>query len=102
MKDRPFAILAVNVKETKAKVWRFKKLLNVSFPTLLDSDGTATETWEVEYYPTSFLVDGEGNIRYTAYGAIDWDGDKTHHLIEALMQDRRADIEEASNHPGKP
>jgi thiol-disulfide isomerase/thioredoxin len=89
LKDRPFALLAVNVKEAKAKVWRFKKLLKVSFPALLDSDGVATQAWDVQFYPTSFLIDAEGKIRYTAYGAIEWDSDEPRQIIEELMPDRR-------------
>ena len=102
LQDRPFAILAVNVKEPKAQVWRFKKLLKVNFPALLDSDGATTETWEVQYYPTSFLVDGEGDIRYTAYGAIDWDSDEVRQSIEALMPDREAETQEANMWSSRP
>ena len=89
LKERPFALLAVNVKEAKAKVWRFKKMLKVNFPALLDSDGVATQAWDVQFYPTSFLVDAEGKIRYTAYGAIEWDSDETRQIIEDLMPDRQ-------------
>jgi thiol-disulfide isomerase/thioredoxin len=90
MAGRPFDILAVNVKESKSKAWRFKKLLNVSFTTLLDSDGAASEAWDVNFYPTSYLIDGAGQIRYSAYGAIKWDDDETLQLIEGLMPDGKA------------
>ena len=90
MAGRPFDILAVNVKESKSKAWRFKKLLNVSFTTLLDPDGTASRDWDVSFYPTSYLIDGEGQIRYSAYGAIKWDDDETLQLIEGLMPDGKA------------
>lgn len=90
MKDRPFAILAVNVEEDKTTVWRFKNLLKVDFPALLDLAGNARDAWQVDFYPSSFLVDSEGNIRYTAYGMIDWDSDETRRLIEKLMPDQKA------------
>jgi thiol-disulfide isomerase/thioredoxin len=89
MVGRPFDILAVNVKESKSRAWQFKKLLNVSFTTLLDSDGTASQAWDVSFYPTSYLIDGEGQIRYSAYGAIKWDADETRQLIENLMPDAK-------------
>ena len=91
MKGRPFAILAVNVQEEKTKVWRFKNMLKVDFPALLDSDGATSETWDVQFYPTSFLVDSKGHIRYTAHGMIDWDSDENRRLIEQLMPDRQAE-----------
>ncbi|MGB5718303.1 MAG: TlpA disulfide reductase family protein [Gammaproteobacteria bacterium] len=99
MKGRPFTILAVNVKEAKTTVWRFKNLLKVNFPALLDSDGAATQAWEVQFYPTSFLIDSEGNIRYTAYGMIDWDGDETRQIIEQLLPDGKAAVHETSARP---
>jgi thiol-disulfide isomerase/thioredoxin len=89
MAKRPFTILAVNVKESKSRVWRFKNLLGVNFTTLLDSNGTVTKEWDVQIYPTSFLIDSDGKIRYAAYGAIKWDDDKTIKLIEQLMPDRK-------------
>ena len=87
MAGRPFDILAINVKESKSKAWRFTKLLNVSFTTLLDSDGAVAEAWDVSFYPTSYLIDGEGKIRYRAYGAIKWDDEATRQRIEELMPD---------------
>ena len=54
---------------------------------MLDSDGDARDAWQVDFYPSSFLVDSEGNVRYTAYGMIDWDSDETRRLIETLMPD---------------
>jgi len=99
MEGRPFTILAVNVKEAKATAWRFKNLLKVNFPALLDSNGAATETWDVQFYPTSFLIDSAGNIRYTAYGMINWDSDETRQIIEQLMPDSQAVIHKTNTRP---
>jgi len=99
MEGRPFTILAVNVKETKATAWRFMNLLKVNFPALLDSDGSATEAWEVQFYPTSFLIDSAGNIRYTAHGMIDWDSDEIRQIIEQLIPDNKAVIHETNARP---
>jgi thiol-disulfide isomerase/thioredoxin len=85
LQDRPFAILAVNVKEARNRVWRFKNMLNIQFTTLLDHDGSVAENWEVQVYPTSYLVGPEGRIRYVAYGALDWDSAATRKVIEALL-----------------
>ena len=68
-----FTILAVNVKESREKAWRFQRLLDVDFTVLLDKTGQAAEDWDVAVYPTSYLIDKTGQIRYVAYGALDWD-----------------------------
>jgi len=61
------------------------KLLNVTFTTLLDSTGEAAEAWDVQIYPTSYLIDADGRMRYVAYGPVDWDSDDIIRRIEALL-----------------
>ena len=90
LQDRPFRLLAVNVKESSSKVWKFKKLMNVTFTTLLDSTGEAAEAWDVQIYPTSYLIDADGRRRYVAYGPVDWDSDDVIERIEALMPGAKA------------
>jgi peroxiredoxin len=87
MSTRPFQILAVNSEETRSRVWKFSKLLNISFPTLLDTNGDVTRRWEVEIFPTSYLIDTRGQIRYISYGALEWDQDEVIDTIETLMPD---------------
>ena len=90
LRDRPFRLLAVNVKESSSKVWKFKKLMNVTFTTLLDSKGEVSQAWDVQIYPTSYLIDADGRIRYVAYGPVDWDSDEIIQRIEALLPDGKA------------
>jgi thiol-disulfide isomerase/thioredoxin len=85
MRDRPFSILAVDVEESKSKVWRFKKLLNISFTVLMDSKAEVARQWDTKIFPTSYLVDGEGRIRYGVRGALEWDSDEVNQLIETLL-----------------
>jgi len=85
LKDRPFRLLAVNVRESRSKAWKFMKLLNVTFTTLLDSTGEAAEAWDVQIYPTSYLIDADGRMRYVAYGPVDWDSDDIIRRIEAPL-----------------
>lgn len=80
-----FAILAVNVKETREQAWRFRELLKVRFPVLLDTTGQVAEDWNVTVYPTSYLLDREGRIRYMAIGALDWDSAKIRDVIAGLQ-----------------
>jgi len=89
--DRPFTLLAVDVGESKGDVLRFMGRLGVTgFPVLLDRHKTAFGAWLVETLPTSFLVDANGQARYRAVGAREWDGDDTVSLIEALIKEGRA------------
>ena len=82
---RPFTVLAINFRESKEKVWRFRNLLKVDFPLLLDVDGKTAEDWQVAVYPTSYLLDRQGRIRHVAYGQLQWDGREIVQTIEALL-----------------
>lgn len=95
MTARPFQILAVNSEETKSRVWKFSKLLNISFPTLLDTNGDVTRRWEVEIFPTSYLIDTRGQIRYITYGALEWDQADVINTIETLMPDHPSGVSAA-------
>jgi len=82
---RPFTVLAVNFRESKEKVWRFRNLLKVDFPLLLDVDGKTAGDWHVAVYPTSYLLDRQGRIRHVAYGQLQWDNPGIVETIEALL-----------------
>ena len=82
---KPFSILAVNVGESTGTIWKFLGKVKVDFTLLRDSDGQAAGDWEVTTYPTSFLVDGRGELRYFAQGARKWDEPAIVQIIEAMM-----------------
>jgi thiol-disulfide isomerase/thioredoxin len=82
---KPFTILAVNVRESPATIWRFRKLLKVNFPMLLDRYGQTAEDWGVSIYPTSYLVDTTGRIRYLAHGPLQWDDPAILQTITGLL-----------------
>jgi len=100
MGDRPFSILAVDVEENKSTVWRFRELLNLSFTTLLDSKGEVATAWDVELYPTSYLIDGDGRMRYGVQGALEWDSEDAVRVIESLMPDRTVTEQVKNNQRG--
>ena len=93
MRGRPFSILAVDIEESKSKVWRFKKLLNFSFTTLLDSKAEVARAWDIRIYPTSYLIDSEGRIRYRVQGALEWDSEEVKQLIETLIPEQEVPVQ---------
>ena len=42
--------------------------LNVEYPVALDNDGTTWQAYQQRYWPTRYLIDKEGNIRYKHIG----------------------------------
>jgi thiol-disulfide isomerase/thioredoxin len=86
MQGKPFVILAVNMAEDKATVEKFLSTkVKVEFPVLLDLDGKALRDWKVYAFPTSFVVDKNGLIRYGLFGSIDWDAPQVVDKLTALI-----------------
>jgi thiol-disulfide isomerase/thioredoxin len=85
MNGKPFTLLAVNVEETANTVWKFADRFGLHFPLLLDRDGQTAYDWGIDIYPTSFLIDPQGQIRYVAYGPRQWDSPEMIKAIEALF-----------------
>jgi thiol-disulfide isomerase/thioredoxin len=85
LRDRGFQVLAVDVGETAETVRTFAAPFEVTFPMLIDPDGVALKDWEVHGFPTSFVVDRAGHIRFAFFGALEWDDPEVVAQIESLL-----------------
>ncbi len=83
--ERPFTILASNAGETPEQIRPFLKEVPLTFPILLDQDSARMKAWRVFVLPTSFLVDKQGQIRYSLSGHIEWDTPEAVAVIEQLL-----------------
>ena len=83
MRERPFAVIGVNVGEGERRVQATVKRLRMEFPILLDKDSTEFKSWGANVLPTAYVLDGSGRVRYLARGPVAWDRDD---IIERLMQ----------------
>jgi thiol-disulfide isomerase/thioredoxin len=85
MAQRPFTLLAINAGETPEQMRAFLNEVPLTFPILLDQDSARMKAWRVFVLPTSFLVDKQGQIRYTLAGHIEWDDPEAVAVIERLL-----------------
>jgi thiol-disulfide isomerase/thioredoxin len=82
-----FEILAVDLREAEETVAQFAKDLNLSFPVLLDSQGTTGAIYVVQSIPTTFLVNKEGHLIGRLIGSREWDTDSFINLLETLIEE---------------
>ncbi len=67
-KEEGFELLAISVKEETKVVQDYLDKRPVSFPVLLDPDGTVAEQYGVRVFPTTFLVNPDGAVEKVIEG----------------------------------
>jgi peroxiredoxin len=90
LKVKDFALVAVSLRESAAKVKDFFRKRNLTFTALLDPEGEVSEQFAIRSIPTSFILDTRGRIIGQVAGPRDWDSEKAVVLFEYLMdRDKR-------------
>ena len=85
MKGLPFELISINYAEDKETIIEFMKKINVEFPVLLDKDGSFAKKWNVIAYPSTFVIDKKGDIRYGVNAAIEWDSPELILKLKSLL-----------------
>ncbi len=80
-------VLSINFKESRDQVANFMKQFGVPFPVLIDRQGDVAAQWGVFAFPSSFLVDAQGRIRYSVNASIDWDTPKVKAVIDQIIHE---------------
>ena len=83
-KDVPFKILAIDMAESKKEVEAFVKKVKPEFTILIDETGSSIGQWNVFAAPSNFLVDKQGQIKYTLFGGVEWDSEEIIEKITSL------------------
>lgn len=69
-------ILAVNLTESEQSIEGVEDFVNelgLTFPIPMDEDTIVAQMYEVQAYPTSYMIDSEGKVQFVARGAINYD-----------------------------
>ena len=85
LQGKPFKVAAVNIGESAEIIRQFTREIPVNFDILLDPDGTVVRAWKVYAYPSNYLLDKEGRIRYAYRGALEWDAPDIIETIQSLF-----------------
>jgi len=88
MADNDFKIVTVNVGEDRERVAEFLQQVPVELPVLMDYDASTSKDWMIYVYPSSYLVDHQGKIRYAYLGALEWDSIENLKIVRSLLSKR--------------
>ena len=83
-RDRPLAIVAVDVAEVDLRVRAFFEKLPVDFTVLLDRDRAVSKAWDIAGLPTSFVLDATLIPRFFVEGDLDWSSPDVLAALESL------------------
>jgi peroxiredoxin len=90
-------IIGVHTPETEeekvdANVEKQVKKLGITYPVLLDQKGDNWKRWEQRYWPTVYLIDKKGRVRYRWEGELAWKGARGEKImaerIEMLLKEK--------------
>ncbi len=87
MHGKNFQLLSVDIKEPARRIISFFNRLELKkgFPVLMDRNGQASKAWKIYAYPSTFLIDKTGIIRYAKRGALEWDNQNVMDTIASLL-----------------
>jgi len=83
-------IVGVNVREKKDTVRRYATELGLTFPLVLDPDGTINARYGVVGLPATFLVGRDGRAVAFAIGPREWGSAPARALFNALLAEPAA------------
>jgi peroxiredoxin len=87
MEGSDFEILAVSIDEGGADTLApFVKKHNLTFPILLDPQGTIKSTYRITGVPESFVVNRQGLLVKKVIGPLDWADREVLDFFRQLMQ----------------
>lgn len=69
-KNEGFNVISINLGQSDFVTQQFVKQYNLTFPVLIDQDGSIKEAYRVGKLPASFLVDEDGIIEQVHEGEL--------------------------------
>lgn len=87
--DKGLVVLAVDIRESAGTVRAFIRELKLSFPAVLDEDGSVSYMYAVRPVPATYLIGRDGKILWRAFGSREWDGREARQYFASLLDGRK-------------
>ena len=79
-------VLAVNFKESNAKVRQYAKSTELTLPVIPDPAGELARLWGISVFPSTVLIAADGKPRQRIRGEVDWTGLEADALLRPLFK----------------
>ena len=86
VRGEKIAIIAVNVGEDEDTVFGFTGQHPMTFPLLLDTDGSVIRKYPVIGMPTTLIIGPGGKATHQAVGGRHWDDDRLLDQLRGMQQ----------------
>jgi peroxiredoxin len=80
------AVIAINVGDDAAAIAEFLAEFPVSFPLPMDQDSMIAQRYPIIGLPTTFVIDAEGRLAFSAVGEQAWDDPALLDQVRALKR----------------
>ena len=100
MADKPFALVGVNSDSSVEKLAEALERENISWPSFFDGGGTSGPialAWGVRGWPTIYVIDAEGVIRFKNVR-----GERMDDAVDTLLEEMGVELESESDPQGEP
>ncbi len=84
--EQGLAVVAVNFRESEAKIQAFVNELPLTVPVGMDPEGAAAQAFGVRGLPVTYLLARDGRILWKALGSRDWDSLAGQAYFEKILQ----------------
>jgi len=81
-----FVVLSVDVGEEPKDIKAFLEHIPADYPVLLDSKTSLASTWQLKAFPSTFVIDKTGHLRYLYFGGLEWDEPEMIKFLEQHLE----------------
>jgi hypothetical protein len=85
LKDKPFVLLGINSDESRSALKKIIEKEKITWPNIYQgrpgSEGSISEKWNVQGWPTIYVLDHEGVIRF-----VNVRDEKMTEAVETLLE----------------
>lgn len=81
-----FVVLSVDMGEEPKDIQAFLDHIPTDYPVLVDSTSSLTEPWQLKAFPSTYVIDRKGQLRYMYFGGLEWDEPEIVKFLEQHLE----------------